>query len=275
MPTTNVNTDENIRKPLHVGIFDSGVGGLSALRAVHESLPHASLSYFADAAHAPYGERTDAQILERSHKVAAHLISQGAELIVVACNTATAIAIDSLRARWPTLPIVGVEPGLKPAVSLSRSGRVAVMATAATLRSDRFERLVQAHARHAFVQRRPCPGLAALIERGDLAHPDLLRSLAEHCAALQAAGVDVVVLGCTHYSFVRSPIERLLGSGVAIIDTARAVANQVGRLATLAGVTNRHSTPARLMASADAASVQRVASRWLDISSQVVACPSV
>jgi glutamate racemase len=265
----------NTLEPVHVGIFDSGVGGLSVLRAVREAMPHASLSYFADAAHAPYGERTDAQIIERSHKLAKHLIDQGAQLLVIACNTATAIAIDSLRAQWPTLPIVGVEPGLKPAVGLSRSGRIGVMATVATLRSARFERLVRAHGGDTFIHRCPCPGLATLIESGDLAHPRLQASLAEHCAAMKALGVDVVVLGCTHYSFVRDHIERLLGPDIAVIDTARAVSNQVVRLAAPTALPTARPAPLRLMTSGDASSVHGFANRWLGLSCQVVAWPSV
>jgi glutamate racemase len=272
---TSAGTHANPSKRTHVGIFDSGVGGLSVTRAVCASMPHASLSYFADSAHAPYGERADAHVLERSHKVARHLIDEGATLLVVACNTATAIAIDSLRTRWPTVPMVGVEPGLKPAVGLSRSGRIAVMATPATLRSNRFECLVRAHAGDAFVHRRPCPGLAALIERGDLAHPRLLASLAEHCAAMKRFEVDVVVLGCTHYSFVRDSIERLLGSGVTVIDTARAVANQVARLASPESSRTPCLEPLRLMTSGDAPSVRDIANRWLDASCQVEAWPSV
>jgi len=170
--------------------------------------------------------------------------------------------------------MVGVEPGLKPAVSLSRSGRIGVMATDATLRSDRFERLVRTHAGSAFVHRRPCPGLATLIERGDLAHPRLQGLLAEHCTAMKTLGVDVVVLGCTHYSFVRDRIERLLGPGIAVIDTARAVANQVVRLAAPAGSPTARPTAVRLMTSGDVASVHNIANR-LGLSCQVVAWPSV
>ena len=272
---TSLSPRANETESMHVGVFDSGIGGLSVLRAVRESMPYAVLSYFADSAHAPYGERADGHVLERSHKVAKHLIDQGAKVLVLACNTATAIAIDRLRARWPALPMVGVEPGLKPAVALSRTRRVAVMATPATLRSDRFERLAQTHAGTAFVHRIPCPGLAALIEGGDLAHPRLLELLAEHCASIKRFEVDVVVLGCTHYSFVRDGIERLLGPGVTVIDTAQAVANQVVRLSGPMRARTSMPISLRLMTSGDATSLRTVASGWLDVSCQVEACPSV
>src|SRR5512147_2754395 len=132
------------RTPL-VGVFDSGVGGLSVLKALHAQLPSHDLLYVADSAHAPYGERSDDYITERTHRIASHLLAQGAGLLVIACNTATAVAVASLRARWPELPIVAVEPGIKPAVALTRNGRIGVMATPATLRSDKFRRLLTAH----------------------------------------------------------------------------------------------------------------------------------
>ena len=149
------------------------------------------------------------------------------------------------------------------------------MATPATLRSDRFERLACTHASAAFVHRIPCPGLAALIDGGDLAHPRLLELLAEHCTAMKRLEVDVVVLGCTHYSFVRDIIERLLGPGVTVIDTVQAVANQVVRLAAPARATTAVPMSLRVMTSGDAPSVRTVASRWLDVSCQVEAWPSV
>ncbi len=271
---TDRHTDTPIPTPAHIGIFDSGIGGLSILRAVRASLPQAALIYFADSAHAPYGERADGLIVDRSHRIAEHLIAQGARLLVVACNTATAAAIDTLRCRWPRLPIVGVEPGLRPAVGVSRRRRVAVMATPSTLRSDRFERLVHTYAHDVVVHRVACPGLAALIENADPEDAQLIECLTERCAAVEKLGADVVVLGCTHYSFVRDRIQHLLGPGVILIDTAEAVASRVKCLAPVAAPLVS-SAPVRLMSSGDTASLSRIARDWIGLSAQVEAWPNV
>ncbi|TMH35501.1 MAG: hypothetical protein E6H58_03760 [Betaproteobacteria bacterium] len=134
----------SLTAPACIGVFDSGVGGLSVLRALHQQLPAAPLLYVADSAHAPYGERSDAFVIERSQHVAQHLLAEGAVGIVIACNTATAAAAQQLRARWPDVLIVGVEPGLKPAVAASRSGRIGVLATPGTLASEKFRKLLHA-----------------------------------------------------------------------------------------------------------------------------------
>ena len=214
---------------LRVGVFDSGVGGLSVLRDLKRELPEASLVYVADSGHAPYGERSDDFVAGRSERIAGWLLTAGCDALVIACNTATAVAVERLRAAWPALPIVGVEPGLKPAVALTRNGRIGVMATTATLRSARFLRLLDGHAGAAAVHLQPCPGLAHAIETHAADTPELLRLIDTFCAPLRAAAVDVVVLGCTHYPLVRGAIEAALGPGVAIVDTADAVARQVAR----------------------------------------------
>ena len=265
---------------MHVGLFDSGVGGISVLQAVRDLMPRSALSYFADARHAPYGERDEEHVLMRSHAVAQHLIDQGARLLVVACNTATAIAIDALRERWPMLPIVGVEPGVKPAVALSRNMQIAVMATPTTLGSHRFEQLIGTHAGCARIHLIPCPGLAGLIERDNSEPSRLFDLLAGHCARLRRLNVDVVVLGCTHYSFVRDVIERMLGPGVAVIDTAHAVAQQVRRLASTvdgcsAAQVNAAAPALRVMASDDGHGVRTMVDRWLGVACQVETWPKV
>ncbi len=239
-----------------IGVFDSGVGGLSVLRSIRRALPAAPLRYLADAAFAPYGERSDEAILERSRHLVAQLLSQGATLIVVACNTATAVAIDTLRREHPHVPFVGVEPGVRPALALSRRRRIAVMATEATLRSERFAALVQREAAAAFVHAQPCPGLAAAIER-DLPLQAMLEGF---CAEVNAADVDVVTLGCTHYPFVRTQIEARLGPGTALLDTADAVAAQVARLWREAPDTE---PGCRLETTGDPAALRAFAARWL------------
>ena len=234
---------DNAAAPARIGVFDSGVGGLSVLRELHQRLPGASIVYVGDVAFAPYGPRPAAEVLARCERIVRHLAGLGARLIVVACNTATVQAIDTLRDQWPSLTFVGVEPGIKPGVATSRSGRIAVMATAATVQSARLRDLVERHAAGASVLLQPCPMLADAIEAGALDGPALLTTLTPYCDRIRAARVDTVVLACTHYAFVTEPIQRLLGSGVTLIDTAKAVADRVASLwadaATLATPTLR------------------------------------
>ncbi len=217
--------------PLRIGIFDSGVGGLSVMQAIRARLPRAELLYAADTACAPYGDRSEAFVCDRSQRIARFLCEQGAQIIVVACNTATAAAAAALRAASPDLPIVGVEPGIKPAVAASPSRRIGVLATTRTLASDKFRLLAQAHADGATLVLQACPGLASAIEAADAAGSGLDVLVERYCAPLRAAGVDVAVLGCTHYVFARALFERAL-PGVRLIDTADAVARQTLRLAS-------------------------------------------
>ena len=211
-------------------MFDSGVGGLSVLRAVHARLPYASFIYLGDGAYAPYGQRTTAQVIARCESVVEHLIEHGARLIVVACNTATVLAIAALRERWPTLHFVGVEPGIKPAIAATRSRRIAVMATSATVASARVQQLIRHHAAGTFVHLQACPGLATAIENGVIDGTELHEVLASCCASVRDADVDTVVLGCTHYPFVADHIRQLLDPGVTLIDTATAIAQRVASL---------------------------------------------
>jgi glutamate racemase len=209
-----------------IGVFDSGVGGLSVLRALHARLPMVPMSYIGDVAHAPYGERSELEIVRRCERIVEHLKAQGARLIVIACNTATVVAIDILRKRWPELAFVGVEPGIKPAVAQSRNQRIALMSTPATAASARVRRLIEEHARGVQVHVQACPGLAGIIERGELKGPALRAVLDEPCASIRAMQADTVVLGCTHYPFVASLIQEMIGADVMLIDTAAAIAER-------------------------------------------------
>ena len=214
-----------------IGVFDSGVGGLSVLDALRRRMPHASLRYVGDVAHAPYGERAIDEILARSHRIVAHLVASGTRIVVVACNTATVLGIASLRERWPDVDFIGVEPGVKPAAALTRSGRIAIMATSATARSSRLRHLIAAHAANLQVHIEACPGLASAIEssgRDDAAVRDVL---AIHMANLRSADVDTVVLGCTHYPFVADMVQAMLGPTVTLVDTSSAVAERVAFIA--------------------------------------------
>ncbi len=213
-----------------IGVFDSGVGGLSILRALHRRLPGCSMLYVGDVAHAPYGNRPAGEVIARSMKMVESLADRHCTMIVVACNTATVLAIEALRARWPKRVFVGVEPGVKPAVARSRARRIAVMTTAATAASERLRHLIARHAEDALVHVQPCPGLADAIERGVLGGPALVDVLQPHCDAIRAANVDTVVLGCTHYPFVEDAIRKLLGEQVALIDTAAAIAERAAAL---------------------------------------------
>ena len=230
MPSTSTLPAVERAQPLRVGIFDSGVGGLSVMQAIRARLPHAELLYAADTGHAPYGDRSEAFLCDRSERIARFLTDQGAQIVVVACNTATAAAVAALRAASPTLPLVGVEPGIKPAVALSAARRIGVLATTRTLASDKFQRLAQAHADGAQLVLQACPGLADAIEAADAAGSGLDVLVERYCAPLRDAGVDVAVLGCTHYVFARTLFERAL-PGVRLVDTADAVARQTARLA--------------------------------------------
>lgn len=254
-----------------IGVFDSGVGGLSVLRALRGAMPRARLVYFADSGHAPYGERGEAHILHRAQAVAGHLVKEGAAGLVVACNTATAVAVRTLRERWSELAIVGVEPGLKPAAALTRNGRIGVLATPGTLASDKFRALVQAQAPHLTIVPRACPGLARLIEDGDLDAPALREAIRNHTAALRDAGVDTVVLGCTHYPFVRHHIEHAVGPDVVVVDTAEAVARHAAT--RFAGLAARDAcdAPVRLLTTGDADRLRRTARHWLPFDLEVQA----
>lgn len=209
-----------------VGVFDSGVGGLSVLQALKRQLSGTNLIYVADSAHAPYGEREAAHVVRRSQCIVDHLASQGASLIVMACNTATALAIDALRATHPQLSFIGIEPGVKPAASISVTKRIAVMATPATLASARYADLVARHAPGCQVHAVPCAGLAAAIEQGEACTDEIDRLLDLYCTPLNDLGIDTLVLGCTHYPFVGERIAARLRPGIAILDTADPVARR-------------------------------------------------
>ena len=213
-----------------IGVFDSGVGGLSVLAALRQRLPGVAMRYIGDVAHAPYGERSIADVTRRCVALTECLLADGARGVVVACNTATVLAIDALRARWPHIAFVGVEPGVKPAAARSRTRRIAVMATPATAASDRLRLTIARHAGGVHVHIQPCAELANAIERGIVAGPALLAILRPLCDQIRAAAVDTVVLGCTHYRFVAATIQELLGPDVELIDTAIAIAERAASI---------------------------------------------
>ena len=212
--------------PASVGIFDSGVGGLSVVAALHLLRPGLPLRYVGDTARFPYGERPPEEIAERSLAIGGQLIEAGARLLVVACNTASSAALEVLRERLD-VPVVGMEPPLKPAVERSRSGRVALLVTPATATGARLARLHDSHAGGSCVLTIPMPGLADLVEGGEIGGPRVEALLDSALAGLPADGVDEVALGCTHYGFLRPALRALLGDGVELIDAAEPVARRV------------------------------------------------
>jgi glutamate racemase len=225
-----------------IGVFDSGVGGLSVLRHIRAQLPHEHLLYVADAGYAPYGDKPEELVAQRSLSIAAFLVERGAKALVVACNTATVGAIKALRAAYPTMPIVGVEPGLKPAAAASASRKVGVLATYVTLHGAKFLALREQVTAATGVQflLQPCVGLVDQIELGDLGSSEIATLLTRYITPLLAQGADTIVLGCTHYPLVRATIERIIADAtdqpVALVDTGDAVARQLARLLSQAGL---------------------------------------
>ncbi len=212
-----------------IGVFDSGVGGISVLREIHALLPSENLIYYADSGYCPYGGKSREAIVERALHITDTLLARGAKLIVVACNTATIAAVEQLRASYP-VPFVGMEPAVKPAVAASKTGVVGVLATGAALAGEKFHKLLAEHAHGVRVITQPCPGWVEQVEAGDLSGPVTRRLVETHTAALRAAGADVLVLGCTHYPFLAPLIAEVMGPGVQLLDTGAAVARQVRRL---------------------------------------------
>lgn len=213
-----------------IGIFDSGVGGLSVLRHIQAELPYEMLIYVADQAHVPYGPRPAHEIQAFGEGITRFLLARGCHLILVACNTATAAAVNHLRQVFPNVPFVGTEPAVKPAALQTQSGKVGVLATSRTFESQRYTELMARFAQEIELFANPCIGLVPLIEAGAIDTPETEQLLRRVLEPMLAARVDTVVLGCTHYPFVLPVIERIVGTAVTIIDPAPAVARQTRRL---------------------------------------------
>lgn len=212
-----------------IGIFDSGLGGLTVWSALHQLAPGLPCTYFADQAHLPYGPRSEAEIQALAAGVTQALVDEGARLIVVACNTASAAALEALRAQFPQLAFVGMEPAVKPAALATRSGVVGLMATRGTLQGELLRNTARRFAGGVEIVSSECPGLAEAIEQGE-DEAQLLDLLKQHLAPMRQAGVDSVVLGCTHYPLIAPLIRQVFAREVQLIDPAPAVARQVLRL---------------------------------------------
>ena len=256
-----------------IGVFDSGVGGLSVLKALRAELPGHDFIYIADSGHAPYGERDDAHVIARSQRVARWLLGQDIEALVIACNTATAAAIHILREEHPMLPIIGVEPALKPAVPLSTTGRIGVMATRGTLASSKFQALLASQTGQANFVLQACDGLADAIERSAASGDDapVLAASKRHIEAMgrfgdQRGEIDTLVLGCTHYPFAEAQLQQLVGPRVQIISNGEAIARQTRRqLVTAQAPAEAGQGSMQLLATADAGALGAAAHRWLGL----------
>lgn len=255
-----------------IGVFDSGLGGLSVLRELVTALPTEDFIYVADSAHCPYGGKTAEEIIERAVATTDFLLGQGVKLIVVACNTATVAAVEFLRARYP-ISFVGMEPAVKPAAAATRSGVVGVLSTGVTASGERLQRLIRDHAQGVQVLTQPCPGLVEQVEAGELETAQTRELLKLYTSPLLAAGADTLVLGCTHYPFLKPLITELVGPDVVLIDTGAAVARrcvavlaQNGLLAAEAGRGTQH-----WYSSGEPAHMERIGARLCGQSLQVAA----
>lgn len=213
-----------------IGVFDSGVGGLSVLRAMRRELPHEEIIYLGDQAHIPYGPREKAQIRDFSRTVTHFLLAQGAKLVVVACNTASAAALHDLRREFSDVAFVGMEPAVKPAAETTHTGKVGVLATPTTFAGELYASVVERFASGVTLFQDACPGLVEEIEKGNLDGQETRQILEKALAPMLAGGIDTVVMGCTHYPFVIPLIEDITGPDVRTIDPAPAIARQVRRL---------------------------------------------
>jgi len=254
-----------------IGVFDSGVGGLSVLRALREALPAEDFVYFSDAGHAPYGEKGDNFVSERSLAIAVDLLEQHAiKALVVACNTATAAAAHLLRARHAHLPLVGVEPALKPAAALTQTGHVAVLGTRVTLASAKFKALHESLRDGVHFTVQPCDGLAAAIEADDAQQVRALCRRYTVDAMRFGSGpdeIDTLVLGCTHYTFAEAHFRELLGPDVRLVETGEPVARQTRRLLEAGGLLNpRGAGRVQWLTTGSPAALQAAAQRWLGFS---------
>ena len=218
----------SVMKGAPIGVFDSGVGGLSVLREIRNALPQEDLLYVADSGAAPYGDRPSEFIEKRAGAIVEFLLGERVKAVVVACNTATAVAIQALRSRF-TIAIVAIEPAVKPATELTRSGVVGILATSQTLASESFSRLTEKYGKGVQILLQPCPGLVELVEKGELDGPRTEALIVRYISPLLERGADTIVLGCTHYPFLSSTIRAVAGPTVCVIDPAVAVARELCR----------------------------------------------
>lgn len=224
------NVKEVISVSNPIGVFDSGVGGISILIEIRKALPNEDLIYFADSGNCPYGTKPETEIRARALKIADFLVAKGVKCMVIACNAACTAGLDQIRKRYPELPVIGIEPAIKPACETTKNSRVGVLSTPMTLEGERFAKLVAKYGGNVEIIPQPAPGLADLVEAGEFdtkATKDLLNG---YLQPLIARRIDTLLLGCTHYPFVRPLIQKICGAGIKIIDNGAAVAGQLARV---------------------------------------------
>ena len=249
-------------KSAAIGVFDSGVGGLSVLREIRATLPAEDLLYVADSGHAPYGDRPDTFIRQRAETITAFFVSKGVKAVVIACNTATAVAVQTLRSKH-SIPIVAMEPALKPAMEITHSKVIGILATSRTLASESFSRLAEKHGNGARVLLQPCQGFVEQVEKAELNGLVTEALIQRHISPLIEQGADTLVLGCTHYPFLKETIRSVAGPGVSIIDPSAAVARQLRHRLTTNDLLSDRGTPGseRFLTSGAPHKVQAVCSR--------------
>ncbi|NOH03483.1 MAG: glutamate racemase [Chloroflexi bacterium] len=252
-----------------IGVFDSGVGGLSVLREIRALMPGEDIIYFGDQGHVPYGPRSMKQIQDFSEGITRYLLEEGAKIIVVACNTASAAALKYLREMFPDVQFVGMEPAVKPAAEKTQTGKVGVLATPATFQGALYASVVERFANGVELFQNTCNGLVQEIEKGNLDGEETRRILEEALYPMLEKNIDTVVLGCTHYPFVIPLVERIVGEKVRVIDPAPAVARQVKRLLEAGGLENQNGGRVRFVTSGEADSVKSVLRVLLGIESAV------
>jgi glutamate racemase len=254
-----------------IGIFDSGMGGLTLVQALLKVLPGESVLYYGDTAHLPYGRKTQQEIQVYSLAITRYLLERGAKAIVVACNTATAAAINLLRETWPDVPILGMEPAVKPAARGTKSGVVAVLATQGTFQSSRYAELMHKYGKEIEMLENPCHGLVELIESGKANAPETEALLREVLQPMLAAGADAFVLGCTHYPFVVSTIRKIVGPEPHLINPAPAVALHLAQILEEKGLQNPATQPPtyRFYASGPAGAMQGALRDYLGLDVEV------
>ena len=256
-----------------IGVYDSGVGGLSVLRAIRTALPHEDLLYLGDQANVPYGERSLEELRELARGVTRFMLTQGAKLIVIACNTASAAALKTLRQEYPEVPFVGMEPAVKPAAEQTHSGKVGVLATPSTFQGELYASVVERFASGVEIYQETCPGLVSQIEQGRLETPKTRRILETALLPLMARGVDTLVMGCTHFPFIIPLIEQITEGKARVIDPAPAVARQTLRVLEERGLLNRQPEAGitRYFTTGDPAKFARVLPRLIGVQAQAQA----
>jgi glutamate racemase len=254
-----------------IGIFDSGVGGLSVLRSILHDLPNEDVIYFADQAHVPYGSRTLEEVLAFSTTITEFLLDQGAKLIVIACNTASAAALRKLRTRFPAVPFVGMEPAVKPAASTTNSGVVGVLATPATFQGELYASVVERFAEGVTIMKDTLPGLVELIEAGAVDGTEVRQILASAVNPMIAGGADTLVLACTHFPFIIPALKDVAGPDVIVIDPSPAIARQTERLLRenlIRAGRSGQGTP-EFFTSGDPEALRRLIRRLIDLDSAI------